>query len=451
MNVILDMPYSFIQLTGEPMAALNKLKKTLTADVVKFDTSGHHGKTKICLLEDNKEMGGYKFRTGLWYRVQQSAPILGMGIESIQDRREKVWPTKPLSGMNENISLRPYQDELVTKILQNDMGVLCAATGAGKTRMAAAMISRTKARTLFLVNTKDLLEQAQISLQELLGVKVGTIGDGTWDLQPVTVGTVQTLVRRPDLLDFDMVIVDETHHLPADTFYAVTSRFKARRVYGLSATPYRSDKADLLIEAGAGPISARIGPSELVKNGVLVRPMIRFIMVQQQMSVSSAPTWIVYDHHIVKNGERNAMIAKAAKDQVDQGSTVVIYVRHIKHASLISGFLLTMNVKHVILDGKDKSETRTRVLDQLRKREINLVISTLLKEGVDVPSLNCIVNAAGGMDTMQLVGRVLRKVEGKEVACVIDFIDNQHVSLQRQSWARVRRLKEEPEFQVIVA
>jgi superfamily II DNA or RNA helicase len=449
MNLILDMPYSTALAEPEDTrVSLNKLKRVLTATIQKFSPTGQHETTKICLLEEVEGQSGvWRIRTGLVHMIREVAPTFGLAINITQDKRPAQWPLQPLNGINRDISLRPYQDELVTQLLKNDMGVMEAATGAGKTRMAAAMIARTGASTLFLVHKKDLLDQARTSLGELLQTKIGALGDGIRDIQPITVGMVQTMVNMDEQMYWDMVIVDETHHLPADTFYAVTGKFKSRRVYGLSATAYRQDKADLMIEAGAGPISAKAGASALIRADSLVRPVIRFVPMVDQMVYKQLQGWLVYDRFLVKNERRNTLIAAFARDfSVDRDQSTVVYVRHIKHAELISDKLRASHTPFVTLDGKDDSETRKRVLQQLRDREIKLVISTLFQEGVDVPSLECMINAAGGVDTMQLVGRVLRKSPGKKVATVIDFMDSSHVQLQRASWARFKRLREEPEF-----
>jgi superfamily II DNA or RNA helicase len=464
MNVIMDMPYSVAWAdSGDTTASINKLKKALTCTIRKFSPTGHQSSTKLCLLEeadvvveDGSVEGvmnkGWRIRTGLLYRVQNVAPAFGLEIKIVRDLRLPAdqWPKQPLVGGTLEVSLRPYQEDLVTRILQQDMGVMEAATGAGKTRMAAAMISRTHASTLFLVHTKDLLEQARAALSGLLGIEVGVVGDGVKDIKPVTVGMVQTMINMGEEMYWDMVIVDETHHLPADTLYSVTSHFKSRRVYGLSATSYRQDGGDLLIEAGAGPISAKIGASELIRDGVLVRPVIRFLPVPDKTSYSPAPAWAAYSKYVVKNVGRNKMVAKWAKEFVDKGMSVVVAVRHLKHAALIGELLQAQGTEFVVLDGKDKSETRQRVLQELRDKKTRLVLSTLLSEGVDVPSLDCLINASGGRDTMQLVGRVLRASPGKKVATIMDFVDNGHVTLQRTSWARIKRLKEESEFFVMV-
>jgi superfamily II DNA or RNA helicase len=455
MNISVGMPYS--RATLEPddkVTSVNKLKRLLTATMVKFDPQSNHQTIKLCLFEDMPFDGTsnahYRFRTGLLYRIQQMASLCNLSVQVIDDDRPTPKPNQLLlHGVRpSNIALYDYQETLVDQKLKNDMGILCAATGGGKTYMAAAMIAKRSVRALVLVHTVDLLEQTRSSFEKIFETKIGAIGDGIYDPQPITVGMVQTLINVKQPPEFDMVIVDETHHLPADTFFEVTAKFKARYVYGLSATPYRLDKADLLIEAGAGPIMAKVSPSELIRKKRLARPVNRFIPVPQQTDFNRRmPGWMAYKKYIVNNDWRNAKIAQIAKEHVDKGETFLIYVRQIAHAKKI---VENLHVPYVTLDGKDDSKYRKQTFEKLRTKEIKLVISTLVKEGVDIPSLDAMFNAAGGVDTMQLVGRALRMSEGKTIATIYDFVDNQHIVLQGASWARINRLKEESEFIVLV-
>lgn len=454
MIVQMDMPYSTAWLTpNDKLSGVNKLKKLLTATVVRFSPRGDHSTEKICLFEDLPVVNGaqgYRFRTGLLYRIQRDSLLCNMAVERVDDLRATPQPgALDYYGVtNRKIVLRDYQERIVTQTLKHDMGVMCAATGAGKTWMAAAMIARRNVSVLYVVHTLDLLEQTKVVMENLLGMKVGIIGDGKLDIKKVTIGMVQSLGNVPsEKLNFDMVIVDETHHLPADSFYSVTGSIKARYVHGLSATPYRADKADLLIEAGAGPIVSKITPTELIQEGVLTPVVIRFVPIQAQTSYYKPPSYITYNEFIVKYDVRNELISHFAKEFVEKGNTVLIAVRQIGHIHQIRK---SLQVDSVILDGKTPSFERKKILQKLKDREIKLVISTLMKEGVDVPSLDVVINAAGGTDSMQLVGRALRKFEGKKVATVIDFIDNQHLILQKASYARMNRLKEEPGFTVVV-
>ena len=317
------------------------------------------------------------------------------------------------------------------------------------TWMAAAIIARRNVPTIYLVHTLDLLEQTQTQLHDLLKVRIGIWGGGHKDIQPVTVGMVQTLVEGKGVDDkmFGQVIVDEVHHLAANTFYEVTEKFLAPIVVGLSATPYRQDKADLMIEAGGGPITARISVSELIDAGYLARPHILFHPVQTQTGYDKLPTWLVYRRYIVENEPRNQMIANLAKQGLDEQKTVLIYVRMIKHADRIVKHLGA--VDYVVLDGRDDATQRRKVFGDLRSKKTRLVVSTLVREGVDLPSLDVIINAAGGSDTMQIVGRALRKSGDKMYATVHDFVDHAHITLLRSSHARIERLRQEPAFRII--
>lgn len=449
MIITLGSPTSEIHFTqADGLKGVVKLGKMLSFTKKVYSGIGNMTFQKICLLENITENGA-KFRTGLWDRIKMVGPMIGLPIEQVIDTRSM--PTVNPKMLKE-VALRDYQKKAVDEVLAHDMGVLYGATGSGKTYMAAGMIGKRGLRTLFLVHTKDLLYQAKTEFEKILGIEVGVIGDGEFDLKPITVATVQTLYKRieegmlSEIKDkFDMIIQDETHHIPAATFYEVTGYFNCRYVYGLSATPYRLDGADLFIEAAAGPIVAKISASDLISQGVLSRPVIRFIPRNGETSYSSAPRFAVINKYIVNNEERNRDIAKLATGYMEQDRTVLVAINQVKHGQN----LLKLIPGAVMLNGQDDTYTRKKTLEQLRNRKLKILISTLMKEGVDVPSLDVVINAAGGTDTMQLVGRALRKADGKDAATIVDFIDNQHVTLQRNSLARMKRLKNESQFTVI--
>jgi superfamily II DNA or RNA helicase len=398
-----------------------------------------------------KGAGYANVRTGLIPRIRALCAVIGIPIEDVTDVRSM--PFEGLVPPMKEISLRDYQAKSVKEVLQYDMGVLCGATGSGKTHMAAAIIANKKVRTLFLTHTKDLLYQSKKKLEELLGIKIGIIGGGDHDLKPITVATIQTMYRSIEAGNFDdiknsfdMIIQDETHHIPASTFYEVTQFFNCRFIYGLSATPYRLDGADMLIEAAAGPIVSRISASDLIAAGILSKPVIRFVPMKGETSYSSAPRWAIIKKYIVENEARNRLIAELAKEFVAQNKTVLINVNQIKHGENIQKFIPEAKM----LNGQNDSNTRKNLLEELRNGTIKVLISTILKEGVDLPALDCVVNAAAGTDSMQLVGRVLRKTEEKSVATVIDIMDSQHITLLRAAQSRMKKLKAEREFVVIV-
>ena len=84
------------------------------------------------------------------------------------------------------------------------------------------------------------------------------------------------------------------------------------------------------------------------------------------------------------------------------------------------------------------------MFDSFRYGDQNVLISTLsiFAEGIDIPNLDIVINAAanaGNVKTIQVLGRVLRKLEGKTGAYYLDFID-EHRMLKSASFKRRKAL-----------
>ncbi|KMZ11294.1 putative helicase [Candidatus Burkholderia humilis] len=133
-------------------------------------------------------------------------------------------------------TLRDDQQAAVTDLLRHDTGILHAPTAFGKTVTAAAMIARRSVNTLVLVHRRELLDQWRERLQSFLALDaraIGTIGGGKSKatgridvamLQSVAPdGACGKLLRR-----YGHVIVDECHHVSADSFEAVLKGVNAR-------------------------------------------------------------------------------------------------------------------------------------------------------------------------------------------------------------------------------
>lgn len=447
MNIIVDMPHSVMHLDGsEDVASLTKFAKALTSKVKVYNNYGPPTTKPVCLLESQGDGTHFKFRTGLLSRVQKMAAKEGLSVHQIDARHAAVQREDILRA--KTVPLRDYQTDLTGELLKHDMGTMYAATAAGKTHMAAAMIAQRGVTTLFIIHTRELLKQTHSMFSELLGIPVGILGNSERDIQPVTVSTVQTLynlIKSNEFdIPFDMLIQDEVHHVPANTFYTVTGAMRNCYVYGLSATPYRLDGADLMIEAACGPIVTQITPTELIEKQVLSVPDCRFISVPGETSYSHAPRHVLVNKYIVRYEPRNNIIAHLSKQHAGQGDSVLISVNWVKHAELLHSMIPGSEILH----GKCDGPTRERLLKGLQTKQVKILISTLMREGVDVPSLDVAINGAGGTDTIQFVGRVLRRTSEKSTAIVYDFIDNQHKQLYNNSMARYKRCKKVKAFKV---
>lgn len=365
----------------------------------------------------------------------------------------------PLNGtLNIDISgppIRQYQREATEKAIENKRGILQVATGGGKTYIAANIIAELKFDTIFMVHTKDLLYQAKNAFEEYLGVHIGQIGDGIIDIQPITIATMQSISKAlgknfkntdedvskekninitkdnkchilEKLDDTQLVIWDEVHRIACDMAMGVSDAIKnAHYRIGLSASPWRDDNADLMIEAAIGRVVYKISASELIKMGYLVPPIIK---MENIAAVQQTGTYDqLYKANIVDNEYRNRRILHHVEILMEQNIPTLILVKHIRHGKILQK-LIKENFGPVdFLSGNDYAEIRNRTINALREGQKHLLIaSTIADEGLDIKRLGAVILAGSGKSStraLQRVGRAIRTFEGKDHAVIIDFID----------------------------
>lgn len=163
--------------------------------------------------------------------------------------------------------LRPYQREAIQAMLDDDGGVVALPTGTGKTVVGLRFIHALESRALVLVHSRELLHQWAERIEATLGVEPGVIGDRQFTQGPVTVATLQTVMKQggngaPSALDGDygIVVFDECHRTSAaEQMHEIGTDIDAFYRVGLSATPWRRvDGETLKIEAAVGPIAHEV-------------------------------------------------------------------------------------------------------------------------------------------------------------------------------------------------
>ena len=388
----------------------------------------------------------------------------------IQDKREK-----PIKKYNFNIvngfTPRDYQQRLISAAITKKRCVIQSATGSGKTFTLANIIKAFGVNTLVVAPKASLSIQIRNEFQEFFGIKVGLINGteidiGTNKYYPIIVGTPQTLINHPEILNWaEAVMCDEGHNIPAHTIFSLISQTKnAYYRVAVSATPWRDDGCDLLIDALFAPRkpSDTVTASELIDKGVLVPVNINFIRCQSNCDWQGdyAST---YDTAIVNNEYRNNIIVNKAKLHFDKNEPTVILISKMKHGLKLLNMLneqidnksFNINYQNKIykvhtiefLSGKDDIDTREAVFQSIRQGKTKICIgSTILDEGIDIKPLQCLIMAQGGCSSTRLfqrVGRVLRTSPGKEAATVYDFIDS-NPTLNNHSQIRLNLMRMEP-------
>ena len=372
-------------------------------------------------LYDNYQ---HRFPRGFLDEVEM---ILGLSDIEYQVEDRSIYGTKnPLFIETDHNKLRPYQVDAVNKAVDAQRGILCMPTGTGKTFTAIEIMRRVGYNTVVFVHKLELMEQWTEVLMKELGLPrddIGRVGDGEIVIRPITIAMVQTVSRLPPQVfnSFGVGIIDECHHVPADTVFDLATSFRGAHLYGLSATPFRTDGMDLKIKGALGSFIINLNLSEMIEAGWLARPTVYLYPVPPATYPRNASYADIYRDYIVENGKRNLMIRSIVEEHFKAGKSVYVHVRHLAHGRHLKELLPDA----VWINGQDKLEERTLAIKNFSEKG-GVLISDLLGEGIDVPGMDCLVLACGGLSEVfvrQLIGRVLRVTANKKTVEIVDFKD----------------------------
>jgi len=357
---------------------------------------------------------------------------------AVEDRRSAPAASlPPFQG-----DLRDYQQEAVDRLVQAEEGVLQAPTGSGKTVITAALISRVQVRTLILVHTGVLLEQTVQRMRSFLGVEPGVVGAGREAWGDVTVAMVQTLRRRdlaPLRRAFGLVVLDECHHCPADSFQTLVQAFAARWRIGLTATPTRKDRLHPILYEVVGPLVHRVPARDLVAEGALVP--VEVIEVETAFEARYRRDFTRLVDRLVRDPERNACIVENVRRH--HGRRSLVLTDRVDHCHRLADALDGAGLRTAPLSGEVSREERQQVLARFAEGGLDVLVATtsLVGEGFDLPELDTVflTTPSGNVArTTQSLGRALRPSPGKTRAVVVDFVDRRVPVLRNQAVRRAR-------------
>jgi superfamily II DNA or RNA helicase len=421
------------------------------------------------------------FPIGLLPRAKEILEEFDIDYQII-DNRPNLNYGSPLQICNEsNFEPRDYQVKAVNLAWQNGSGVIQMATGSGKTATLSLIAGKFNIPTVIYVIGIELLYQMKDTLQKLFpSEKIGMVGDGHCDIQKITISTIWTAAaafgKKTSAIDSDLTIyskskdklndlkktqirkmigeaelfiLDECQICGSDTVDLLHKEsVSAKHRFLLSGTPYRSDGANILIEAVGGPIIYRLNASDLIDKGILVPPKIHFINISKKLGMGKSYQEI-YKNFITENDERNQIIAKAAKKLVNDGRKVLILVTKIEHGKRILE-LLKNTLRVSSLDGTNSSDDRISDIKKMKNGELDvLVASKIFDQGIDIPELSALILAGSGKSpgrALQRIGRVIRGFSGKKDAIVVDFMDDckylkEHSKMRKQIYLSERKFK----------
>ncbi|MBW3603382.1 MAG: DEAD/DEAH box helicase [Actinobacteria bacterium] len=352
-----------------------------------------------------------------------------------------AWPdVEPLEATFQG-TLTPQQQDAVDDLGDRDLGVLVSPPGTGKTVMGCALIAAAGVPSLVLVYRKPLLEQWRDQLGSLLDLDADQIGQltGGRDRRSgvVDIATVQTLARRDDVAEltsrYGLLVIDECHHVPAVTIGKVVGQIPARRVLGLTATPYRQDGLDALIAMHCGPIRHHPGQSP---SGLKLRLEVHDTRFRSPSGEQAAIQQIFTA--LAEDPRRTRLIATDVADAVAAGRRCLVLSERKNHLAALADELHEHGVDVVVLHGSLSRADEQRTMDRLETvaEQPVAVVATgqYVGEGFDCPPLDTLfvtfpISSKGKI--VQYVGRVLRPFHGKRIVTVHDYRDAEIPALSR--------------------
>jgi superfamily II DNA or RNA helicase/HKD family nuclease len=324
-----------------------------------------------------------------------------------------------------------------------DKGLIVAATGIGKTFLAA-FDSRGFARILFVAHRDEILSQAEYTFKCVRPeLSAGHFNGSRKDTDAdIIFASVQTL-GNPAYLDngpftpeaFDYLIIDEFHHAVSDYYQHIIDYFRPKFLLGLTATPERLDNQDVFALCDYNVVY-EVRLKEAINKGWLVP--FRYYGIYDDLD---------YDHVDFHNGQYDseqlgqlASINKRGnlifKHYGKYGSRRALgFCINRRHALYMTSYFREQGIiccavisGTVTADQRELVKDREAAISELKTGKLAVIFSVdMFNEGLDIPELDMVMflrPTQSPIVFLQQLGRGLRKSRGKNYVNVLDFMGN---------------------------
>ncbi len=349
----------------------------------------------------------------------------------------------------EDANLRDYQQENKQKIYEAwahcQSVMLQMPTGTGKTRLFVSVIKdifhyssfhKTALKVLILVHRTELIDQIDEELGFRYGLAHGIIqsGDKERKKYPIQLASVQTLNRRiGNWKDkaFDFIIVDEAHHITADSYQKIIKAFPQAKLLGVTATPVRLNG-----EGFTSTFEELItSPSVkwFIENGFLSQydyySVSRSSFIQKQIDgIKKFSQGDYAESELERVCDNDRIRAQVVKTYLDfaNGKKGIVYTINKLHNKNLCDEFNEKGIKAVAIDSDTPGELREQYIEQFRRGEFQVICNVnLFTEGFDCPDIEFIQLARPTKSLalyLQQVGRGLRISEKKENTLFLDNV-----------------------------
>jgi superfamily II DNA or RNA helicase len=355
----------------------------------------------------------------------------------LEDQRKKT----DLISFKGTVSLREYQLPAQHAATKKDFGIIVAPPGSGKTVLSLAIIKDKQQPALILVHRKQLADQWIERIESFLGIPkkdIGRIGQGkSKPGKHITVAMIQSMEKalatseNSALMNaFGAIIIDECHHVPAETYQRVIGKLNSYYMYGLTATPFRKYNDGKLIFIHLGEIIHEVKAPE-VQNQTGTQIIIRDTDLFVPFNTKTDKFETLFKI-LIHDSARNQLILNDVISQLNAGRKAVIITERKEHITSLQQYL-KQNYDTIALSGEDSDLSKKSKWAAINKGDFQVLITTgqYFGEGTDIQNIECLFLVypfAFEGKLIQYIGRVQRS----EISPIIyDYCDHKISYLER--------------------
>lgn len=419
---------------GRPVSR-GEYRSAYETNVTTHPTTGAPCKQLICL-------------PGLLGRIINTLKKSGVPY-NLKETRKKPPAIDPTRGLH---ILHDFQMEGAWTLAKYQGGCLACPTGWGKGAIIAALLMSVdrdsmvdRETPLSVVTTPDLdiCKNLYKELQKFIpdrkvGIFTSDKSDDSDDILVVSTGSLHNIPAD----EVGVCIFDEVHGLGSDTRSDAVAKLRYAIKWGVSATPTgRFDGGDLVTESVVGPVIYRKGYVDGVHVGALVPIQVVWCEVDEppnmQTYLNLANKKLSRYNRGVKKNPSQCKWIQDILNALPEDMQALCIMEHLQQMNELKKHIPDIDIVHAQTSSdkllKDKlmnihavsRKERADIYRRFSSGELKKLLSThVYKQGVNFPSLNVLIQAGGGggaIASEQIPGRASRKIDGKDVAYLVDF------------------------------
>lgn len=314
-------------------------------------------------------------------------------------------------------ALRDSQQVVYDEV--NDTCFINALVGWGKTFTALHLAAKLGQKTLVVTHTTMLRDQWVDEVRTLFNMEPGIIGSGKFDIEDhaIVVGNIQTLTKvLPKIQkEFGTIILDEAHHVPANTFATVIDSMYARYRIALSGTMLRSDGKHVIFNDYFGNKVIRPPQSHTMNPEVKIIPT--------GLYLPTGVTWVQKINKLLYDEDYQKFIANLANTQINIGHSVLIVADRVEFLTKVKGYI---GETCILITGETGFEERKELIEQVESGKKMCVAGSrqIFSEGISINRLSCVILAvptSNPVSLEQIIGRIMRLHPEKLDPVVMDI------------------------------